>query len=397
MDRNTLIALDFKPYFNIYWILNSGYLKEAAKEYNVKNVIANLTAGDVNARLLQLNEILDKQDSETGLIRLGYQTMSESSTFEEVCQVIVSKKEEHEAFQELCSQIDEWKNGILPRDKAQESLKNALIQVAKGVSLQAVINTLNRLKHCIESFPDHFTDEMKAKDIENDMRLIELFQALQVSPFIKLRDLVKQRRVIENLNEEFDKVETPDKEATIHDRINEINLLIDSDSKSIFNQGNRELKKAYQIAIRGQNPVLFDLIKQWRNERDYNFYGYESQSDVESMVKNALNGLAYSYHLQHLKAELESLRNEAIVPDVLPDKALEAGVPRLKWKGQKNQLYSVFRQLKDADLITNSYEELAWFIHHHVEQFQQNAISTIVKEISRPGQPAKNKRINLEL
>lgn len=69
---------------------------------------------------------------------------------------------------------------------------------------------------------------------------------------------------------------------------------------------------------------------------------------------------------------------------------------KLKWEGQKNQLYDVIRQLKKKELIANSYTEIATFICQNLEGFEKNFI-TVLKEIQKEERPAKNKRIDLDL
>lgn len=67
----------------------------------------------------------------------------------------------------------------------------------------------------------------------------------------------------------------------------------------------------------------------------------------------------------------------------------------LKWDGSKSQLYSLFKQLKEKKLISNSYEELASFIMNNVESFNNNKLSTITAEIKRNKNLTKGKRIYL--
>jgi hypothetical protein len=67
------------------------------------------------------------------------------------------------------------------------------------------------------------------------------------------------------------------------------------------------------------------------------------------------------------------------------------------WRGQKNQLYDVLRQLKDKDLLANSYEDLAVFIKQNVDIFKNTSLSTIQKELGKDKRPPKNKRLNIDL
>jgi len=69
---------------------------------------------------------------------------------------------------------------------------------------------------------------------------------------------------------------------------------------------------------------------------------------------------------------------------------------KLKWTGNKNQLYSVIRQLKnDFELITNSYNELAEFLISNVTGFENTSKETVEKELKKDKQPPKPRRVNI--
>jgi len=69
---------------------------------------------------------------------------------------------------------------------------------------------------------------------------------------------------------------------------------------------------------------------------------------------------------------------------------------KLIWKGQKNQLYNVLRQLKNLDLIGNSYNNLADFLIENVSGFENTSKETIEKEIKKIKDLPKPKRINID-
>jgi hypothetical protein len=70
---------------------------------------------------------------------------------------------------------------------------------------------------------------------------------------------------------------------------------------------------------------------------------------------------------------------------------------KIKWTGQKNQLYSVIRQLKiDHELIKNSFNELAEFIISNFTGFENTKKETVEKELKKNSQLPKNKRIKIE-
>ncbi|XVJ66862.1 MAG: hypothetical protein HEQ40_12110 [Lacibacter sp.] len=73
---------------------------------------------------------------------------------------------------------------------------------------------------------------------------------------------------------------------------------------------------------------------------------------------------------------------------------------KLIWNGQKNQLYSILRQLKeltykDNPLLSNSYNSLAEFVKQNVSGFEKTKKGSIEKEITKPKPLPKNKRIEI--
>lgn len=70
---------------------------------------------------------------------------------------------------------------------------------------------------------------------------------------------------------------------------------------------------------------------------------------------------------------------------------------KLKWKGTNNQLYSVIRQLKKAELLLNSNEDMATFLKYNVDKLNITALATILTELKRNKSVPKSKRINLDL
>lgn len=69
---------------------------------------------------------------------------------------------------------------------------------------------------------------------------------------------------------------------------------------------------------------------------------------------------------------------------------------KIKWEGQKNQLYSVIRQLKnDYSLITNSYDELAEFIVNNFYGFTPSNRRTVETELKKEQNLPKRKRVKI--
>lgn len=70
---------------------------------------------------------------------------------------------------------------------------------------------------------------------------------------------------------------------------------------------------------------------------------------------------------------------------------------KLKWNGNKNQLYSVIRQLKiDHEKLTDSNEVLAKFIKQSFISFSSTQLSTILKELSKNKKLPHRNRISVD-
>lgn len=70
---------------------------------------------------------------------------------------------------------------------------------------------------------------------------------------------------------------------------------------------------------------------------------------------------------------------------------------KLKWTGQKNQLYAILRQLKNEyEMLNNSYNELADFIKLYVVGFENTSKETIEKELKKNTVLPKAKRVKLD-
>lgn len=74
---------------------------------------------------------------------------------------------------------------------------------------------------------------------------------------------------------------------------------------------------------------------------------------------------------------------------------------QLKWKGQKNQLYSLIRQIKlEHQMLDETYEDLAIFLKQSFSFFNETKLSTILKELNKdhtlPENLAKKKRMQVD-
>lgn len=124
-----------------------------------------------------------------------------------------------------------------------------------------------------------------------------------------------------------------------------------------------------------ENEIILDISKTKGGILNY----YSRINNVKR--KNIINDL---------KLEIEKIEEQFFKKDH-SNKSF-----KLIWKGQKNQLYNVLRQLKNLDLIGNSYNNLADFLIENVSGFENTSKGTIEKEINKIKDLPKPKRINIE-
>jgi hypothetical protein len=96
--------------------------------------------------------------------------------------------------------------------------------------------------------------------------------------------------------------------------------------------------------------------------------------------------------------EEEEKRDELRIKNLIEEFAVtvQPNKIKLQWIGQKNQIYNVLRQLKDYDLIANSYNSLADFLIQNVTGFEDTKKETIETEFKRNKDLPKPKRIKIE-
>ena len=174
----------------------------------------------------------------------------------------------------------------------------------------------------------------------------------------------------------------------------------------------KELQRKLRELDKEENPN-FDFVnsRTWFDEQYKNLELPNLQLDFLkheiARTKKALND-----YLQNLRilspAKIEEFKGCGMFLtylENLSDKSLTSeksntgNVPliKIKWSGQKNQLYDVLRILKEEKkLIENSYPDLAVFLKQTFEGFENTALSTIQTELQRDKRPPKGKRVNLD-
>ena len=56
---------------------------------------------------------------------------------------------------------------------------------------------------------------------------------------------------------------------------------------------------------------------------------------------------------------------------------------KLKWKGNKTQMYHVIRQLKSNDVLISSYEDIGLFLIQSIDKFEGSDLGTVINELQK--------------
>jgi hypothetical protein len=295
------------------------------------------------------------------------------------------------------------------KQKIVDQISTIFVEISKGFVLYPVLTQLNHYKFILsksQGYVDQF-EVGNGQDFTEEIKFLEMFLETGYSFTQSLPEYVKEQKIIETLKKEFEAIVSPDKGRTIKDqiqRINEKTEVGEEDNKVLTKLGKENLyHEGFMIAIRGESPTLVALLKHQRNYLFTGFYyqwypengfGDNPADNAKEAVRRLALGYGYSYHLRFLEDHLGKVGAPHTSVDRHPS---DDHAVKLIWKGQKNQLYDVLRQLKREDLIGNSYEELATFLREHVNIFRDTMLSTVTKEIGKEKRPPKARRVNLQI
>jgi len=360
----------------------------------------------INLSLQELTEPLKRKDM-NGLpnpFRLGYKYAERGidPTIDEIWRSIGDNPQNEGAAR----WVGTWSMGTEYNDLqtlVTKEITTYIEDILIGYKTFSAIPPLKKKLAIIQRSEVFFTErQAQTKDFD---RLIELADLL-INMHFTLQDtvaqVVKKRKLIDAMRSTLEQTVTPDIGKTIQDQIEAIKTKI-TENHSSFEFYGDPYRNGYYMAIRGQDKLIFDIVDAiyysdmtgLSGLRTANgVYIDESGNKLKRWVNSILEGYAASYHLSYLETRL-----------TVPSKPTErsdgnfaqvATIPKLKWKGQKNQLYDVLRQLKEKELIGNSYEDLAVFIKANVDAFRDTELSTISKQMGRPQKLPKNRRIKLD-
>lgn len=124
-----------------------------------------------------------------------------------------------------------------------------------------------------------------------------------------------------------------------------------------------------------------------------NTYYFDTQYLKRSFTLEEFSNLIIGFNnFKDFVSELNEIQKNT--SDALHNKR----IIKLDWKGQKNQLYFVIRELKNKyEFINNSYNEIAEFLIENVSGFQNTKKETVEKELKKNTKLPKNKRVEIKL
>lgn len=132
--------------------------------------------------------------------------------------------------------------------------------------------------------------------------------------------------------------------------------------------------------------------------KSYLTYHYLNSEDKEAFLEILKHNILTSDYVVR-KPRVGVIVNEWIDENITKNSESKQFKPlvKIKWSGQKNQLFDVLRTLKEEKkLIDSSYADLAVFLKQNFEGFENTALNTIQTELQRGKRPPKSKRVNLD-
>jgi hypothetical protein len=374
-------------------------IKDSELGFSLNEPKLNDTNSDIltalTTKISSYQKLLNDPSNLQPYIKRGYEyyLKNEDPTIKEMVEDFDSEGFNNNYLQSHLNEID-----VPNPSKAQlKIVTEVFISVAKGYATGNIVTRLSNLHVVAKKNSAHFSKiktPIELGKLENELKMAELLNECGFTIESTLKEYEQRLMEIEGLKKEYSSIKTPDKRKTIADRIETIAKKIKEPENKVWDTETLH-RIGYLIAIRGENPTLFELLKQnkiYIEGSPWHISGNDFKGDAISNSKKILQyimeGYSYSYHISFLEEELQKIgtsENETF------DKSI-----KLKWQGQKNQLYDVIRTLKSKGLIGNSYEELAVFIRQNIDSFQNTALSTIQKEVGKNKRPPKAKRINLD-
>ena len=175
-------------------------------------------------------------------------------------------------------------------------------------------------------------------------------------------------------------------------------------SKSNYAENNQLMFREYETRLLG---IVADINHICRHENDFSSnwrmyfinIGGEIDEILDEFFKPFLRKTSHTGRSMPKPLFFDETKHIELAElhGLYVNKSTSNSQIKLKWNGQKNQLYAVLRQLKnDYELIDNSYSVLADFIKQSVVGFEDTSRDTIDKELKKERKLPKQRRVNIE-
>jgi hypothetical protein len=273
-------------------------------------------------------------------------------------------------------------------------------EAAKGYILCPVVKALKAMQPIINRNPVHFKySSITLSQLHRKVCWMEAIEGAGFTPVMCLKDMELCRNLTKSMIKAFELLETPDRYKTLEFKIEELKERTKKNHLRMISDKNTQYQIGFEVAIQGNNPILWDLVNGIGYKPGYFEEGTDSINIdfFGSFIETILEGYASSYFLAYLETECRKKDQVLASKTSVVNQSLVApAAVKLKWGGQNNQLYVVIRHLKSEGFLLNSNEELAEILKAMVDVFNDTKTSTIQKELGRDQDLPKNRRIDLK-
>jgi hypothetical protein len=296
------------------------------------------------------------------------------------------------------------------KEKVYVRVARLIVHLIKGHILSPALKKLEELQSTIERQPAIFINpSISINSLSDDVDWLKAIENAGFNPVSTVKELEKEQTLVQSMINDFENRETPDRGRTIKDGIKRIEDKIKAEPDEHYLYEKDIFTIGYLFAIRGENPTVWSIVTQNRERIKtpdinakymYTFPG-EGISNLPAknfhkLIEGVLQGYASSYFLTYMEKELAKKdlpHPQSLTPDLM--NAL-ANNFKLKWNGQKNQVYDLFRNLKAEGYIDAPYDELAVWLKNNFDVFADTKVITIQRELSRAIKLPKGKRMDLK-
>lgn len=264
---------------------------------------------------------------------------------------------------------------------------------------EVIMQLANSIEVTLTSLPIENTNDFFKWDFEKIWSVYGYDIQFEVEKETFLEKAKRSLDINEKIDLKIKELEIKDKKGVDY-LISEMNIL-------------QQVKLGYLLAINGENPMVGTMIFNLKGYYfDTNFHevyyagvsnlyervfinlthnSFVSKMDNLHKVCEGFSRAKMVYFLKDYKREIRSKKDMPVIVE-------HTKTEKLNWRGNKNQLYAVLRQLKnDYELIGNSYNSLADFLIQNVTGFENTKKETIEKELKKKQPLPHAKRVSVNV